>query len=226
MKILIVEKFALVRAALCTHIRKADADAEFVEAASVADILSHPAGEVAVNLALVVGLSRTHDGLVQIRSLHAQLSQTPIVLLTDPVDDAWLLEAIAAGVRGLIPRTASPKMFTTGIRQVLSGEVHIPPSVMLSPDQTAPHGYAKPPARRFGGALGKLSRRQIEVLSLLAMGESNGSIAKHLNIERATVNNHVQAILKTLNVRNRTQAMLIAVNAGLSAGERTGGYAV
>ena len=225
MKILIVEKFALVRAALCTHVREADADVAFVEAASVADVLSAPAGDVTVDLALVAGLSRTQEGLAQIRSLHAQLSQTPIVLLTDPVDDAWLLEAIAAGVRGLIPRTASPKMFTTGIRQVVSGEVYIPPAVMLSPEQAASRGYAGSPGQKFGGSLGKLSQRQIEVLSLLAMGESNGSIAKHLNIEKATVNNHVQAILKALNVRNRTQAMLIAVNAGLTAGEPTGGYA-
>ena len=225
MKFLVVEKFALVRAALRAHLQEAEVGAVFVEAASVAEVLSGPPGDIAVDLALVAGLPRSQQGLAEIRSLHARLSQTPIVLLTDPVDDAWLLEAIAAGARGLIPRTTSPKMFVTGIRQVLSGEVHIPPAVMLSPEQAAPRGHAGSPGAKLGGSLGKLSRRQIEVLSLLAMGESNGAIAKHLSIEKATVNNHVQAILKALNVRNRTQAMLVAVNAGLTVAESGGGYA-
>ncbi len=225
MRLLLIEPFLLLRAALSTHFSGYDDTVTIVEAGAIDEILQRPADDVTADAVLVSGLPRTGAGLSQIRALHAHMPDASIVLLTEPVDDAWLLESIAAGARGLIPKDGSPRVLFSGLEQVLSGEVFIPPAIMRPAGAGLSDRAGTFRGLRLTGALARLSRRQIEVLSLIAAGKSNGAIAGDLQIEKATVNNHVQAILKTLDVRNRTQAMLVAVNAGLIPLEPIGDHA-
>ncbi len=215
-RLLIIERFALIRSGLRGLLAELDRDIEFVELESIDEILSKEPASFDADLAVISYDSPQEGMFAQISDLHQHLPQIRIVLLTEHIDSATARRAIAAGAAGFIPKSANTQVMISALKLVLSGEVFIPSSIFESTQQ-ADHGIAglripkKPPGR-----LGDLSQRQMEVLRLLAAGKSNSTIATELRIEPGTVKNHVQAILRTLKVHNRTQAVRIAVDAGLT----------
>lgn len=215
-RLLIIERFALIRSGLRGLLAELDRDIEFIELSSIDEALSKEPASFDADLA-VISYDVPQEGMfAQISGLHQHLPQIRIVLLTEHIDSATARRAIAAGAAGFIPKSANTQVMISALKLVLSGEVFIPSSIFDS-TQHADHGIAglrvpkKPPGR-----LGDLSQRQMEVLRLLAAGKSNSTIAHELRIEPGTVKNHVQAILRTLKVHNRTQAVRIAVDAGLT----------
>lgn len=221
-----VEPFALIRSGLCSLLKDLDDGISFIEASRVEDVLELDIDGVEAELALVTSDLPTEGMLSQISELHARLPETRIVLLTEGLDGAGARRAIAAGASGFIPKSANTQVMISALKLVLSGEVFIPSSIFES-TQSYPGGPSGLRAnKRPPGRLGELSQRQMEVLTLLAVGKSNSAIAQELQIEPGTVKNHVQAILRTLKVHNRTQAVRIAVDAGLMplAPIERGGY--
>ncbi len=210
-----VEPFALIRSGLCSLLKDLDDGVSFIEAGRVDDVLELDTDGVQAELALVTSDLPPEGMLSQISELHARLPETRIVLLTEGLDGAAARRAIAAGASGFIPKSANTQVMISALKLILSGEVFIPSSIFESA-QSYPGGPSGLRAnKRPPGRLGELSQRQMEVLTLLAAGKSNSAIAKELQIEPGTVKNHVQAILRTLKVHNRTQAVRIAVDAGL-----------
>jgi DNA-binding NarL/FixJ family response regulator len=98
---------------------------------------------------------------------------------------------------------------------VLSGGIYIPPEILVrqaaSSTSQMPASGAKPKAspRDLG-----LTDRQVDVLALLMQGKSNKAIGRVLDLAEPTVRNHVTAVLKALNVTNRTEAVLAVVELG------------
>jgi DNA-binding NarL/FixJ family response regulator len=126
---------------------------------------------------------------------------------------------------GFIPKRASNETLFEALSMVMSGGIYVPPMVLRShapaSDRKDPrHGFgssaeACPPfdlanTRSSAAALG-LTPRQTDVLELLLQGQSNKLIARALNLSVETIKDHVAAVLRTLNVSSRTQAVL-AVN--------------
>jgi DNA-binding NarL/FixJ family response regulator len=107
--------------------------------------------------------------------------------------------AYEAGVKGCIPKTAPPELVTAALRLILAGGLYFSDFSSLSARQRT-----DPPLRS------RLSSRQLEVLRLIEMGQTNKEIAKALGISVATVKLHVQAILNITGARNRTEAALRA----------------
>ena len=134
----------------------------------------------------------------------------PVIVVTGSHDDALLLDLLAMGVAGFVPKTGEMEVMLAAIALVLAGGRYLPPRVaeLLG----APHVHA--PATS-SDAVQRLTERQRSVLKLIADGDTNKEIAIALGLSPATVKTHVAQVLATINAINRTDAAVKARQAGL-----------
>ncbi len=150
------------------------------------------------------------DGVEAMRELREQLPEARVVVLTSFLEDERLLPAIRAGAAGYLLKNAEPSELARAIRAAHAGDAVIDPTVAarlvtaLGDQRTADPD-----------ATGTLTRREREVLGLIAHGRSNKRIALELGISEKTVKTHVGHLLAKLGVTDRTQAALLAVRRGL-----------
>ncbi len=141
----------------------------------------------------------------------ARSLRPPTILLTTFDDDAALLEGMRAGARGFLLKDVSFERLTDAIRRVARGESLIRPAV----SERVLRGV-----ERLGlpfeslDVPDRLTRREVEVLALIAGGFSNREIADALETSEGTVKNHASSILSKLGVRDRTRAVLKALDLG------------
>ena len=142
------------------------------------------------------------DGIELLRRQSAALP--PTIMLTTFDDDAVLFEAMRLGARGFLLKDISLERLADGLRAVAGGATLFRPGmterVRASYQRT--HGAAA-----AAGAAG-LTRREIEILALMAGGLSNSEIGAALGVSEGTVKNHVSSILSKLGVRDRVRAVL------------------
>ena len=120
---------------------------------------------------------------------------------------ADILATLAAGFHGFISKHQSDTDILFAITEILSGRIYVPGSLAEAGDGNSLNGQASgkelpTPATAFL----RLTKRQREVLSLLARGKSYKEIARSLNIAEATAKIHLAALLRALGIRNRTEA--------------------
>ncbi len=201
--ILIADDHPLFRAALRGAVAANLADAEFVEAESVAGLLEaierHPHADV---LLLDLDMPGAHgfSALAHVRGLRPEL---PVVIVSATADAATIANAFTYGAQGFIAKSSDAATIGGGIESVLQGELVTPPA------------YRAPlPSRRpvddleVAAQLAELTPQQFRVLSMLLSGLLNKQIAFELDVSEATVKAHVTAVLRKLGVANRTQAVL------------------
>jgi DNA-binding NarL/FixJ family response regulator len=147
------------------------------------------------------------DGAGAMRELRRRLPSARVIVLTSYADDERLMPAIQAGAAGYLLKNAEPAELARAVRAAHAGEALLDPGVaarlmaqLARPAEEAPE---------------RLTRREHEVLRLIARGESNKRIARELGISEKTVKTHVGHVLGKLGVTDRTQAALHAVREGL-----------
>jgi len=141
------------------------------------------------------------SGVDAIRAIRQVNSRARFVVLTTYEGDADIHQALEAGAQGYIIKGMPYQTLVDAVHRVHRGERFLPPPV------------ARALASRMPDS--DLSAREREVLSLLASGKSNKDIASVLGITEATVKCHVSAILLRLNVSDRTEAVVTALQRGL-----------
>jgi RNA polymerase sigma factor (sigma-70 family) len=148
----------------------------------------------------------------QIAALGRKDACRVLVLTTFEVDE-YIYDALRAGASGFLLKRTPAADLIAGIRVVAAGDALLAPSVTRRLiDQFA----QRPAARRTdGNALGELTEREREVLSLVARGLSNAEIAEQLVLSEGTVKTHVKHIFGKLNLRDRAQAVIFAYDVGL-----------
>lgn len=150
-------------------------------------------------------------GIDVLRELRASDDLPPTILLTTFDDDEALLEGVKAGARGYLLKDVSLEQLTDAIRTVAGGGTLIRPAVTERVLRGLEH------MRRDFEALSPpdpLTRRELEILRLMAGGYSNREIADALGTAEGTVKNHASSILSKLGVRDRTRAVLKALELG------------
>jgi len=155
-------------------------------------------------------------GVEGVRAIRAAGFTTKIVMLTISEDDDDLFDAIRAGANGYLLKNIRPEILFDDLRGVMRGEAPIAPGIahkLLDALREGPP-RAHPAAPRDGDAT--LTRRETEILQLVAGGLSNKEIASQLVITEGTVKNHVHNALEKLHLSNRTQAAAYTVAQGLS----------
>jgi DNA-binding NarL/FixJ family response regulator len=149
------------------------------------------------------------DGIEATRRITAEHPDVKVVILTTFDNDGYVVQALRAGASGYLLKDSQPEAIVSGILAIVTGERVMTRSVadqmlnMLS--------GANSSKDRYDG----LTRREVEILRLLAEGLANKQIAYRLKISEKTVRNHISNFYDKLGVSDRSQAVLYAVRKGL-----------
>jgi NarL family two-component system response regulator LiaR len=151
------------------------------------------------------------DGIEAIRRITARQPEARILVLTSFAADDKVFPAIKAGALGYLLKDSGPEELVQAIHQVYRGESSLHPTIARKLLQELSRPSERPPT------LEPLTEREVEVLRLVARGQSNQEIADELVISEATVRTHVSNILSKLHLASRTQAALYALREGLAS---------
>jgi DNA-binding NarL/FixJ family response regulator len=151
------------------------------------------------------------NGVDATREIKSACPEVKVLVLTTYGTDEWVFDAIRAGASGYLLKDSPREEVLKAIRGTAEGKAYIDPSVA-----SKVLGEISSSKKKAATLItGKLTQREIEVLSLLARGLSNEDIAKQLFLSEGTVRNHIGSIVDKLGVADRTQAALIAIRHGL-----------
>jgi len=143
-------------------------------------------------------------GVGVVKALRQRGNLVPVILLTTFDDPQALKEAIGAGAAGYLLKDVQPETLKQALESAVRGQRLFQP------------GPSLPPAPQAGDmAAGSLSAREEEILRLVAGGYSNKEVARSLGIAVGTVKNHISDLLRKLDARDRTHAVLKALAAHL-----------
>jgi DNA-binding NarL/FixJ family response regulator len=208
-RVLLVDDHAVVREGLRTFLELQEGIEVVGEAGDGVDALTavqdlHP------DVVLMDLVMPRLDGVGAMRRLRVLHPEARVVVLTSFLEDEHLLPALRAGAAGYLLKNAEPADLARAIRAAYAGKAIIDPTVAARLVAALADGHSPPPAQEQ-----RLTRREREVLALIAGGRSNKRIALELGISEKTVKTHVGHVLAKLDVADRTQAALLAVRDGL-----------
>ncbi len=223
MKVLLIDDHPLILSALQTIIQGLSDNVSVVAADSARAAREALAQDAAFDLVLLDLRLGDADGFDVLTEFRAAYPSLPVVVVSASDRTSDVIRAIDLGAMGFVPKRASNDTLFEALSMVMSGGIYVPPMHMgdemsgseLYPD-AAPSELRSVRERAADGgfqthapleSLG-LTPRQTEVLGLLLQGKPNKLIARDLNLSVETVKDHVAAVLRTLNVSSRTQAVL------------------
>ena len=151
------------------------------------------------------------DGVGATREIRSSLPNVRVVMLTMHADEDVLASAIRAGASGYLVKDCSTREIAEAVRMAASGETIISPNLAASMLDEVRKMDA--PAETEDQRV--VTRREEEVLQLIANGCSTPEVAEQLFISHKTVKNHLASIYQKLDARDRTQAVLQAVRMGI-----------
>jgi DNA-binding NarL/FixJ family response regulator len=154
------------------------------------------------------------DGVAATRRLREAGHPARVIVLTTFDDDDTVFDGLRAGAVGYLLKDVSSDKLVEAIRAAARGESFLQPSIAAKVLAEF-NRLEERPAPPAAGLVEALSERELEILALVAAGDSNKEIAAALYITEGTVKNHVTNILGKLGVRDRTQAALRARELGL-----------
>lgn len=163
-------------------------------AGALADLHRHPETELVL---LDLGLP-DQEGLTLLRELDAIGLAMPVIVISSREDEEAVLAAEAAGASGFLCKSADTPLLLKTLQQIRGGHTCFPPC----------------PGRPVGPVV-QLTRRQRDVLTLLASGSPNKAICRTLDLSEHTVKSHLKTIYARLDVHNRTECVQLAQQLGL-----------
>lgn len=219
MKILIVDDHPLILEGLANVLRELDKDLTVIEAESAEEALVALQREHDISLLLLDLVLPGNDGLSLLHHVRTGWPEVPIVVLSANDNPQTVREAIDSGAMGFITKRSPTAVLVGALRLVLAGAVYIPPQALAADDAppspahwapTVPGPSVSPTIADLG-----LTERQAEVLAHLVQGKPNKVICRELGLAEGTVKTHITAILRTLNVSSRTQAVFALSRLGV-----------
>ncbi len=215
MRVLIADEHALFRDGLRHVVAEVDTTPKICEADSYNSALKQAKKSAAFDLALVSLSLPGVLGFADIGALARLLGNAPLIALSVSEDPADVGRALAHGVRGYVLKSARAEVLQHVLSLVLAGEIYVPPIVMT---QRGLSGDDDVVADTSANLFDKLTPRESDVLDRLVDGLSNKAIAQELSIGEGTVKVHLKAVLRKLDVTNRTQAATLALRLGWPGG--------
>ncbi|MGY1780918.1 response regulator [Geodermatophilus sp. SYSU D01036] len=152
------------------------------------------------------------DGIQATRRIQDAVPGCRVLVLTTYDLDEHVLDALAAGASGYLLKDTPRQSLLAAVRAVAEGDVLLDPGITHRLVHHHLRGPATPAARRL---LDRLTRREAEVLGVVAGGATNAEIAVELGISEATVKTHVARLLEKLGARDRIRLVVLAHEAGL-----------
>ena len=205
MDVLIADDHPMVRDALSRIVRQIDPDARVDEAGDFRSLVERIDRQAPTLLLLDLNMPGM-DGLAGLRRLRERYPALRVVVASGQDDPVTIRSVLATGASGFISKADPPQTLVNALRMVASGAVYVSPRLL----DGALDGSLPRPADASG-----LTPRQRDVLDLLLLGHPNKQIARSLGLTEGTVKIHIAAILRALQARNRTEAVLRARTLGL-----------
>jgi DNA-binding NarL/FixJ family response regulator len=154
------------------------------------------------------------DGIEATRQVVADGAKPPRVIVLTTFDlDEYVYDALAAGATGFLLKDVTAETLFDAVRVVAAGDALLAPGVTRR--LVSEFARLRPSLPHRPDALEELTPRETEVLRLVAEGLSNGEIAERLVVSEETVKTHVSRVLTKLDLRDRTQAVVVAYECGL-----------
>jgi DNA-binding NarL/FixJ family response regulator len=210
-EILVVDDHVLIREALRGVLKEVKSDAIVLEAASCSQAMQVISEHPNLDLILLDLNLPDRDGFSVLTELGERYPAISVVVLSGQHDRGSVARALDLGALGFIPKSGQREVMLGALQLVFAGGIYIPPEILARNGPSARQEDEKPPVAERPAAspadLG-LTERQVDVLSLMMQGKPNKAICRILNLAEPTVKNHVTAILKALEVSNRTEAVI------------------
>jgi DNA-binding NarL/FixJ family response regulator len=202
---MVVDDHPLVRESMVTRLRAMGAR-DVIEAASIAEARARAAAGARDVCVLDLGLP-DGSGLELLADLRSA-GWTKLIVLSAADDPYSVRSAFVAGAQGYLLKSASPHVVVDGVRRVLDGGVYADPSVA----SLLAAGLRGGPV---GEGINELSGREVEVLKLVADGQSNKQIGELLGLSALTVKSHLARIARKLGTGDRAEMVALAMRAGV-----------
>lgn len=219
MRILVADDHELFLRGLEMVLKDYNSDIELVSARNYSEIFSIIKKDKNFQLILTDLAMPGAQWLEAIKFIHETLPEIPIIILSAVFEKEIVQKTIEYGAAGYIPKTSSNAVIISAVNLVLSGGVYIPPELLKDTHQNEFDLLKQienlPYVQNVKENAKILSPRQVDVIRLISKGKSNKQIAYELGLTEGTVKLHVTAILKLLNVYNRTGAVVEASKLGL-----------
>jgi len=208
--VLLADDHAMVRDGLKPFLTPLHPDMKIVEAAdfpAVLDIVGRQKPDLAIVDLKMPGLGSISDMAVLKRSA----PNMKLVVLSGSLDRADVVRAYEMGLSGYLPKSLTGAAITHALQLVLSGEVHFPSSILMQAAETPSDSLAADSPFRV------LSPRELDIVMHLVGGAPNKEIANRLGLTEITVKAHLRSVFRKMNVSNRTQLVVMAIEHGLKA---------
>lgn len=198
-QLLIVDDHALLRDALASSLESHFTAAEIKQADSLAACLELLANDYDPDLIIYDLNLNDHQGATGITEIRSVCSDIPVLVISAEQDKQTILACLSAGAAGFALKANPKEDFLHAVEQVLAGQMYFPDMALNQPAKETTVGKDK---------LASLTKKQLQVLALIAEGHANKEICHRLCIAETTVKTHVSEILRKLEVKNRTKAAL------------------
>jgi DNA-binding NarL/FixJ family response regulator len=203
-RILIADDHAVVRQGLHAFLDLSD-DLETVGEAIDGRQAVELAHRLRPDLVMMDLLMPGLDGIDATATIRRELPTVQVLALSGYVDDHLIAGALLAGAVGYLLKDTAVGELQRAIRAAAAGQIQLSPDVAARLIRDVPRSVGRP----------QLTRREQEIIVLVARGRANGQIARELHIAPQTVKTHVSNILGKLNLQSRTEAALHAMRVGL-----------
>ena len=212
-RVLVADDDDLMRAGLI-ELLTVDREIEVVGQASTGREAVERARALAPDVVLMDVRMPDLDGIAATRELSDSVPESRVLILTTFEQDDYVFGALRAGASGFLLKRTRPEDLIAAVHAIAAGDSLLSPSVT----RRVIDRMAQQPAPDLAdnGRLASLTRREREVLELIARGMSNREIASTLVVEESTVRTHVKRILMKLGLRDRVQAVIFAYENGVT----------
>ena len=207
--VLLVEDHAIVRQGLRLILER-EGDIKVVGETSNGEDAYRIAKELRPNVAVMdIGLPGA-NGIETTRRIRTELSETHVIALTMHLENEYVFAMLKAGAEGYLAKDSIAAELVHAVRAVNEGQSILCPAATRKLIEEVNHSYAPTSQAEI-----VLTKREEEILRLLATGATSKEIGNKLHISSKTVDNYRSAIVAKLSARNKTEAIMYAVKLGL-----------
>jgi DNA-binding NarL/FixJ family response regulator len=203
MKILLADDQELVRDTIAAFLGR-EPDIEVAVAGDLPSAVEQIRRDGPFDLVLLDYMMPGMNGLSGLGTVRTLAKGKPVAILSGSAPRAVAEQALAEGAAGFLPKTMSTRSLIAAVRFMAAGEIYAPMRMMAEREAEV---------STVQGA--QLTPREMDVLRRLCRGLPNKEIARELDLQEVTVKLHVKTLCRKINAANRTQAAMIAKDAGL-----------
>ncbi|OZI13578.1 DNA-binding response regulator [Bacillaceae bacterium SAS-127] len=215
-RIMIVDDQSLIRDGLCSNLNRRK-EIEVVDTAKDGEEAVQRAVESKPDLVLMDIRMPTVDGVEGMKLIKKHIPEIKVVMLTTFNDKEWITEALEEGASGYLLKDMPTDAIVQAMMTVHQGGIVLPQQftqpMLEALRQRRVHNEKE--ASDIAQQMKQLTARETEVLKELGLGKNNREIADALVITEGTVKNHISNVIQKLELRDRTQAAVLAIRSGL-----------